>query len=334
MPSGFHTWSQTSASNATADSAIGWSEGQAPSSVNDSARAEMAVLAKWRDDNNGSITTGGTSTALTVTSNTVFTTLALMDKQTIAFTMGTTSGAAPTLNVDGLGAKSLRNSTGVTLPTGALLSGSVVHATYFNTAGEWLLHNQPAVLPTNSVVTASITDANVTTAKIADDAVTYAKLQNVSATSRLLGRATAGAGDAEELTVGGGLSFSGSSIISAAAAAQSDQETATSTTTFVSPGRQQYHPGSAKAWARITSAGAISEGYNVTSASNTGTGAYTLTFTVPFSSTTYAAFGMGETNVVVYANSKTTSVLTYSVVIPNTGAGSNQAHQIVCFGDQ
>ncbi len=38
------------------------------------------------------------------------------------------------------------------------------------------------------------------TLTIANDAVTYAKLQNVSATSRVLGRITAGAGDVEELT--------------------------------------------------------------------------------------------------------------------------------------
>ncbi len=35
---------------------------------------------------------------------------------------------------------------------------------------------------------------------IANDAVTYAKMQNVSATNRILGRITSGAGDAEELT--------------------------------------------------------------------------------------------------------------------------------------
>src|SRR6266576_3094623 len=40
----------------------------------------------------------------------------------------------------------------------------------------------------------------VATAKIADNAVTYAKIQDVSATARLLGRITAGAGDPEELT--------------------------------------------------------------------------------------------------------------------------------------
>lgn len=40
----------------------------------------------------------------------------------------------------------------------------------------------------------------VATAEIANDAVTYAKIQNVSATDRLLGRSTSGAGDVEEIT--------------------------------------------------------------------------------------------------------------------------------------
>src|SRR5688572_18631029 len=42
------------------------------------------------------------------------------------------------------------------------------------------------------------TDA-VTTVKIPDDAVTYSKIQNVSATDKILGRATAGAGNIEEI---------------------------------------------------------------------------------------------------------------------------------------
>lgn len=202
MPSGFHNWSQTAASNATADSSINWAEGQAPSSVNDSARVMMSVLAKWRDDNNGSLTTGGTSTAYTLTTNTIFTSLALLDNQTLAFTMNTTSGATPTLNVDGLGAKVIRNVTGVALPTGALLSGAVYRATYDNSAGEWLLHNQAGVIPSDSVITASILA----------DAVTYAKIQNVSATARVLGRATSGAGDVEEIPLAGGLAISSGSL--------------------------------------------------------------------------------------------------------------------------
>ena len=40
----------------------------------------------------------------------------------------------------------------------------------------------------------------VTTAKVANDAITYAKIQNVSATDRILGRSSAGAGDIQEIT--------------------------------------------------------------------------------------------------------------------------------------
>jgi hypothetical protein len=45
-----------------------------------------------------------------------------------------------------------------------------------------------------------ITVSGGTTWTIDNDAVTYAKIQNVSATDRLLGRSTAGAGDIEEIT--------------------------------------------------------------------------------------------------------------------------------------
>lgn len=47
---------------------------------------------------------------------------------------------------------------------------------------------------------------------IDNDAVTYGKIQNVSTTSRLLGRASAGAGDIEEITIGSGLTLTGTTI--------------------------------------------------------------------------------------------------------------------------
>jgi hypothetical protein len=66
--------------------------------------------------------------------------------------------------------------------------------------------------------------------------VTYAKMQDVSASSRLLGRATAGAGDAEEITIGSGLSLSGTTLSAlgapTAVITKSADETITSSTTL------------------------------------------------------------------------------------------------------
>jgi microcystin-dependent protein len=136
----FYNWSRTAASNATADSTVNWAEGQAPSSVNDSARAMMASTAAFRDDIAGAIVTGGSSTAYTVTSYQIFDTLAHMNGAMIAFTPHTANGATVTLNVDGLGAKPLRPSTGVELQSNVLIAGTPYMATYNNSDAVWYLH--------------------------------------------------------------------------------------------------------------------------------------------------------------------------------------------------
>ena len=56
----------------------------------------------------------------------------------------------------------------------------------------------------------------IATAGIGDDQVSFAKLQNIP-TDRLIGRDTAASGDPEELTVGGGIEFTGSGGIQRAA---------------------------------------------------------------------------------------------------------------------
>lgn len=136
----FYNWSRTAASNATADSTVNWAEGQAPSSVNDSARAMMASISGFRDDIAGAIVTGGSSTAYTVTSYQVFDTLAHMSGKMIAFVPHATNGASPTLNVDSLGAKALLVATGTEPVVGQLLAGTPYMATYNNSDSAWYLH--------------------------------------------------------------------------------------------------------------------------------------------------------------------------------------------------
>ena len=77
-----------------------------------------------------------------------------------------------------------------------------------------------------------------------------------------------------------------------AAAAQSDQETGTSTTTYVSPGRQQFHTSAAKAWVNFNGSGAIAirASYNVSSITDNGLSDYTVNFTTSFSASTAYTF--------------------------------------------
>jgi len=134
-----YKWSQTASADATADSTINWAEGQAPSSVNDSARAMMAATAKYRDDIAGAIVTSGTSTAYTVSSYQAFDTLGHLGGQVIAFTPHATNGATVTLNVDSLGAKPLRSAPGVELQAGTIIQGTPYVATYNNGDGAFYL---------------------------------------------------------------------------------------------------------------------------------------------------------------------------------------------------
>lgn len=134
-------WSRTAASNAISDPSINWQEGQSPSSVNDSARAMMASIAKYRDDITGAIITSGAPTAYSVTSHQSFDTLARLDGQIIAFTPHVTNGATVTLNVDSLGTKPLRSSPGTELLAGVLIQGTPYTAVYNNSDQAWYLQN-------------------------------------------------------------------------------------------------------------------------------------------------------------------------------------------------
>ena len=132
-------WSKTASSNATADPTINWSVGMAPSAVSASGRAMMARLAECRDDLSGSLTTGGTSTAYTLTTNQG---IANPPKngQALAFTAHATNGTAATLAVDGGTAYPLQTASGTAASAAILIAGTPYTVKFNNSASAWVLH--------------------------------------------------------------------------------------------------------------------------------------------------------------------------------------------------
>lgn len=127
------------------------------------------------------------------------------------------------------------------------------------------------------------------------------------------------------------------------AATQAEMETATSTTTAVSPGRTQYHPGVAKVWAYITVAGgtpSLDASHNVTSITDTAAGAVTVTIATDFSSANYAAIASGVTaaGAIANANVRTGQAAgSFIVRTYNTSSGADTDNlnlAVVAFGDQ
>lgn len=127
------------------------------------------------------------------------------------------------------------------------------------------------------------------------------------------------------------------------AAAQSDQETGTSTTTSVTPGRQQFHPSAAKMWAYVTVSGgtpSLDASYNVTSITDTSAGNVTITIATDFSSANYAAIANAVTagGVSHVASVKTGQAAGSLVVRTYLGSAGTDTDNInlavVAFGDQ
>lgn len=110
----------------------------------------------------------------------------------VYFTANTANTGPATLNVNSLGAKTIKKKGNTDLQTGDISAGQIVAVIYDGTNYQWV--------EGSSTHTASdIVSGTFGTARIANSAVTYAKIQNVSATDKLLGRATAGAGVVEEI---------------------------------------------------------------------------------------------------------------------------------------
>lgn len=145
MPS-IYNWSTDNATNATADGDLTWAEGQAPSTVNNSARQMMVRGKELLTDIGGSLTVGGTANAITLTAQSAFTTVD--NGRIVSFKAMTDNTAATTLNVNAIGSKAVVKMTeaGEAPLTGAEIQSGGIYTAQYTTAldggsGAWLLMN-------------------------------------------------------------------------------------------------------------------------------------------------------------------------------------------------
>lgn len=121
-------WLTTASSNGNADATINFQENQAPSTVNDSARALMARVAYWVKMFSGNNTQGGSSNAYTITTGESLSAYAA--NMRFLWTPNADSTGASTLNVDAIGAKKVYLPTGVQAGSGDIESNSVYDVVY------------------------------------------------------------------------------------------------------------------------------------------------------------------------------------------------------------
>lgn len=100
-----YDWDTTAASNTTVGG-VNIDEGMAPDKVNNAMRAMMAEWKKFQLDTGGTLVTGGSSNAYTLTTNSAH--ASYVDGEEWAIVANFSNTGISTINRDGLGAKSLR----------------------------------------------------------------------------------------------------------------------------------------------------------------------------------------------------------------------------------
>src|SRR5512143_1165313 len=247
MPTGAQVWSTAAASNNSIDTSVNWAEGMAPSAVNDSARAEMASVAMWIKDNNGTLATSGTTAAYTVTSKQVST--AVTNGYTVAVCFHATNDSAATLNVDGTGAKALQLYNGTAVSGGEFAAGSIHRFTYVTSSTAWVANDyfaQTVTLSADGAVGApaysftSDSDSGIYRIGANDLGIAAGgvKVTDISTTTFAITDALTVSGAAtlsSSLTVTGNALFSGTGTITGATALSSNLTVAV-TGTFASSG--------------------------------------------------------------------------------------------------
>ena len=159
------------------------------------------------------ITVDGTALATVIAGTTVTNATNAATLATARNIGGVSFDGSANINLPGVNTSGNQDTSGNAATATALATARTINGTSFDGTGNITLGNDSvtnammaddaiasAQLADDSVNSQHYVDGSIDTAHIADDQVTYAKIQNVSATDRILGRDSSGAGIIEEIT--------------------------------------------------------------------------------------------------------------------------------------
>jgi len=124
-------------------------------------------------------------------------------------------------------------------------------------------------------------------------------------------------------------------------ATQAEQETGTATDKLVTSGRQHFHPGAAKAWAKFAADGTVAASYNITGVVKDSVGDWTVTIANDFSSADYVVLlsvidGDANTEFIIKVRTQAAGTFTIKCVEFDAGGfpdADPDAIYFACYGD-
>lgn len=269
------------------------------------------------------VDSGSTANVYVITTSPV--TTSYTAGMSFAVKISNTNNGASTLDAGG-GALNILYMDGAALNPGALVAGGI--ALFYTDTTNWYLVNiipgaagggitaltgdvtasgsgsvtatiSPGAVDLTTDVTGDLPLANLAqfsaNTVACNPTASTADLSTVSlSASQLLGRGSTG--NVAGITLDSSLTMSGTTLSvtsgSVSAATQAQQETGSSTSVYVSPGRQQFHQSACKFWGFVTYSGstpALTTSYNVTSITDTGVGELTFTIATDFSTANWCS---------------------------------------------